>query len=191
MQKPVDDGIPFQRLGSELKALRQKLQESVAEVSGAVEIDIELLELIEHGAERPSEDVLMLLISHFNIADDDAVELWQLAGYDKPEQIQDKISADNEQGRAVVVMMTLDTRVLYSDNVSVATDKNGVVLNFLQGAGISSKNQQVPIARIGMSYEQAHDFLRQLSHGLTEANKARQPKELPAPNPKNKKPNLK
>ena len=60
---------PFKPLGSHLRYLREQIQESVAEVSGAVEIDMDALERFEQGVERPSEDILMLLINHFNIQD--------------------------------------------------------------------------------------------------------------------------
>jgi len=45
--------------------LRENHRESAAEVSGAVEIDEKSLRRIEAGTERPSEDILLLLISHF------------------------------------------------------------------------------------------------------------------------------
>src|SRR5205807_9580549 len=72
---------PFTMLGKQLKLLRENRQESVAEVSGAVEIDIDILERIERGEERPSEDILMLLIDHFGMQDHEAAELWESAGY--------------------------------------------------------------------------------------------------------------
>lgn len=52
------------------------------EVSGAVEIDEKRLKRIEAGIERPAEDILLLLISHFGVADREAVQLWELADYD-------------------------------------------------------------------------------------------------------------
>ncbi|HUD10597.1 MAG TPA: helix-turn-helix transcriptional regulator [Candidatus Saccharimonadales bacterium] len=175
---------PFQELGGELKSIRQKLQESVAEVSGAVEIDMDALERIETGQERPSEDVLMLLISHFGVRDDRAVELWQLAGYDQ--LMSEKENSNDLQNRTVMVMMALDTRILYSDGTHINANKAGVVLNFLQNS--DTPNQQVPIARVGMSYEQAQAFLNSLSQTLTRAASARQPKRLTMPkSPKNNK----
>ena len=174
---------PFQELGGELKSIRVKLCESMTEVSGAVEIDTEALERIESGEERPSEDVLMLLISHFDIADDDAVELWELAGYDQPSgKARDYRSDDDLQNRQVVMMMALDTRILYSDSAHINANKNGVVLNFLQNSG--TPNQQVPIAQIGMSYTQAHELLRVLHQTLDQAKVVHAPKALPTPKSK-------
>ena len=81
----TDKRLPYETLGTQLRKLRERKRESVAEVCGAVEIDEKDLSLIETGTERPSEDILLLLISHFALEDDKAAELWQLAGYDKPQ----------------------------------------------------------------------------------------------------------
>ena len=67
---------PFRTLGWQLKLAREQLKETLAEVSGAVEIDNETLELIEQGKRRPSEDVLLLLISHLGFEDTEASSLW-------------------------------------------------------------------------------------------------------------------
>src|SRR5256885_9173824 len=92
--------VPFKTLGEKLKAIRQKLHESVAEVSGAVEIDEQQLARIEQGQERPSEDVLLLLINHFGMQEDDAANLWQLAGYDQPHDHD--VSGDHQNNRTMV-----------------------------------------------------------------------------------------
>ncbi len=61
--------IPFLPLGNHLKYVREQSRESLAEVSGAVEIDEQHLERIEAGLERPAEDILLLLINHFQVQD--------------------------------------------------------------------------------------------------------------------------
>jgi transcriptional regulator with XRE-family HTH domain len=65
---------PYRGLGRELKALRSRAKESIAEASGAVEIDEKQLASYELGQARPSEDVLLLLISHFGAKDKEAVK---------------------------------------------------------------------------------------------------------------------
>jgi transcriptional regulator with XRE-family HTH domain len=64
---------PYRPLGRRLKALREKANESLAEVSGAVEIDVRELASYELGQSRPNEEVLLMLISHFSAQDDEAV----------------------------------------------------------------------------------------------------------------------
>jgi transcriptional regulator with XRE-family HTH domain len=155
---------PFQKLGDELKGIRQKHHESLAEVSGAVEIDIDFLERIEIGQECPSEDLLMLLISHFGMDEEDSLSLWQLAGYYYAQTNIDRNPLLSDQSRSVVIMMSLDSRILYSDDAEVSVDKKGVVVNFLQQGVLT--NQRIPIARIGMSHEQAKNLLQSLHQSL-------------------------
>ena len=169
---------PFRNLGQELKGIREKLCESLAEVSGAVEIDTKVLKQIENGFERPSEELLMLLVSHFGIKDDDAVGLWELAGYNQP--IGSTQAAEDLKARPILMMMALDTRILYTDSAHVSADQSGVVLNFMQNNGPSSQ-KPTTVARIGMSYTQAKKVSQVLNHTLTQAEALRKPKALPAP----------
>lgn len=163
---------PFKKLGEKLKTIRQKLHESVAEVSGAVEIDEPVLQRIEKGQERPAEDILMLLINHFGIRDDEAAGLWQLAGYDQPRS-HDHESEDNANNtRGAILVMAVDPRVIYSDGVQVTANKNGVVVAFSQASGTPNT---LTTAKIGMSREQAHAVI----HTLQDALHRSEPRQLP------------
>ena len=153
--------LPYEPLGSQLRHLRERNRESVAEVSGAVEIDEKELSSIEAGTERPSEDILLLLISHFAVEDDKAAELWQLAGYDKQQAEDD---SDGAAARAQTLMVMVDPRVMYSDSFEVVANNRGVVLNFSQAAG--QNGQPLTIARIGMSREQAKTVMGILHQAL-------------------------
>jgi transcriptional regulator with XRE-family HTH domain len=53
-----DTSAPYGLLGKKLRQLRESHRESVAEVSGAVEIEENFLTNIEAGKDRPSEDIL-------------------------------------------------------------------------------------------------------------------------------------
>lgn len=145
---------PFAPLGRRLRQLREQHRESVAEVSGAVEIEEKLLADIEQGKDRPSEDILMLLISHFGIGDDSADELWELAGYQSKGEHDDHKADDHDDiKRTAAMMIMLDPRVMYSDSVEVVANKQGVILNFSQTAGPQSP--PLTVSRIGMSHDQA------------------------------------
>jgi transcriptional regulator with XRE-family HTH domain len=166
------NNVPYKILGGQLKHLRQNRAESLEEVSGAVEIATETLKKIEGGFVRPTEDILMLMINHFGMKDDEAVQLWELAGYNKRAQ-QKGPTEEDIQKRAVFIMMTLDTRILYSDCVHITANLNGIVLNFTQGS-IDQNNQPQSVARVGMSYEQAQivtNLLQQTLINRTNANK--------------------
>lgn len=175
MSEPL---APFKTLGSHLKYLREQGKESLAEVSGAVEIDEEKLQQIEAGRERPAEEILLLLISHFNMPDQEAVRLWEMAGYDGglPEQLKpgDDLMPN---GKNVVMLLALDMRTQYSDGIEVTATPAGVTMYFTQGG--TGKKEAMPIARVGMSLEQAEEVLRALHYGVTHARYLKQPKALP------------
>jgi len=120
---------PYQNLGQHLKSLRQRMHESVAEVSGAVEIEPDALSLIEQGQDCPSEDVLLLLLSHFNIKEDEALKLWELAGYDQDKMPNGSQSGAGEDSNLIkpIVMVMQDNRIMYTDMVNVAVSQSGVV----------------------------------------------------------------
>ncbi|MEJ0072619.1 MAG: helix-turn-helix transcriptional regulator [Candidatus Saccharibacteria bacterium] len=165
--------LPYESLGSQLRHLRERNRESVAEVSGAVEIDEKKLSLIETGTERPSEDILLLLISHFAVEDDKAAELWQLAGYDsQSDDDHDEHDHDHEaHSRTQTLMVMIDPRVMYSDSFEVVSNNRGVVLNFSQSG--SQAGQPLTIARIGMSREQAKTVMGILHQVLYDADNPR------------------
>lgn len=164
---------PFKSLGERLKTIRQKLHESVAEVSGAVEIDEKALQNIEQGSERPSEDILMLLISHFGMKDDEAAGLWKLAGYEQPKDGDEPAEEKETNNRTMVMIMAVDPRIIFADGSQIVANKNGVVINFSQQSGTP---QALITSRIGMSREQAESLLGELTKSLANL----EPRRLPA-----------
>lgn len=168
---------PFKTLGSHLRYLREQSAESLAEVSGAVEIDQALLEKIEDGFERPVEDILLLLISHFSMPDHEAVQLWDLAGYagELPDQI--RLNDDmHHVGKNAVMLVALDMRTVYTDGVDIMGNQAGLTVSFTQ---TSAHNKSTPVARLGMSYEQAERVVVALQQALLKAKYLRGPKRLP------------
>ena len=166
---------PFKKLGDRLRSIRQKLHESVAEVSGAVEIDEPVLQRIEQGHERPAEDILLLLINHFGMKDDEAATLWQLAGYDQPRPQHDHDNNDEgNNNRSAILVMAIDPRVIYSDGVQVTAGSNGVTMSFSQASGTPNS---LTTAKIGMSREQAYAVVRTLQDALSRS----EPRQLPGP----------
>lgn len=174
---------PYKNLGNQLLRLRQSRQETVAEVSGAVEIEPSALERIEQGIELPAEDILLLLISHFNIHDDEAVKLWDMAGYDHDERGPEQ-QANNLGKQPVLMVLGLDSRIVYSNGINVSADPSGVVMSFMQYA--DPTQQAVAVSRVGMSREQAEKVLETLQQALLRDKYASGPKSLPAPQSKPK-----
>lgn len=174
--KKKQEEYPYKRLGNQLKKLRVKLQESLAEVSGAVEIDVSTLSEIESGLQRPSEDILLLLISHFSVKEDEAVELWELAEFDDTDlPIKNGTNHDEQTIKQTAVVTPDDLRISYTDMVHVSVNDYGVIINFMQGAGPTS--QPMIVSRLGMSKEHAKSVLEVLQKTLEQSDK----KSLPAP----------
>lgn len=147
---------PFKSLGSHLKYVREQKRETLAETAGAVEIDIETLERYESGLECPAEDVLMLIIDHFDVKDQEAVQLWESAGYARSNDNRTRSPLENLEKNAAVVILALDMRTQYTDGIEVTAGQNGIIMQFTQGA------EAQPIAKLGMSYDQAEEVLRTL-----------------------------
>lgn len=155
------DKNPYKSLGKRLKELRVQANESLAEVSGAVEIDVMELAGFELGKARPAEDVLLLLISHFGAKDDEAVKLWEIAGYDT-----EKVPASHEtNGLNLIQPANGQERVLFTDVVDIVVNNYGVIMNFMQ-SGLASSSQTV--ARVGMSREHAKSILKILQATLSQ-----------------------
>ncbi len=179
MSKNIGD-YPFKSLGQRLRRLREKQLESLAEVSGAVEIETTQLFDIENGIVRPSEDILLLLISHFATKEDEATKLWHLAGYENTDVATNQmINDDDGMAKPSIMVMPNDARIVYTDMLHVMVNNFGVVMNFMQGAG--PNNQPLAVARIGMSKEHAVSVLEVLKQTLEQADKNNKPKSLPKP----------
>jgi len=169
---------PYKTLGNHLKYVREQSSQSLLEVSGAVEIDQQRLERIEAGIERPAEDILLLLISHFGVADREAVQLWELAEYDsdmpdqiKPEGLEAELSSKN-----IVMLVGFDTRTIYSDGLDVIWNDTGMTLNFTQ---TTAPGQNLPVAKVGMSHEQAERVVNTLQQAMLRAKYLGDKKLLP------------
>ena len=175
----ANQDFPYKTLGRHLRKMREGLKESLAEVAGSVEIDVELLSKIEHGASRPAEDILLLLISHFAIKEDEATKLWSLAGY-SPVDSSDDVSFNERDffSKPAVVVLPIDSRVIYTDMSHVMVNNSGVVINFMQANG--PNNQPLIASRLGMSKQHAQNLLEILQEALD--SKPKPPKLLPNQN---------
>jgi len=166
----------YQTLGRQLKVLRTRANESLAEASGAVEIDARELAGFELGKSRPTEDVLLLLISHFGARDDEAMKLWQIAGYagDKP-----VVQILNDNPLALPGGIEVEQRVLFTDIIDIMVNNYGVVLNFMQTSG--PNRPPANVARVGMSREHAKTLLQILQATLHQTEPRQLDKKPDAP----------
>lgn len=167
--------FPYKNFGQQLRQFRERKHESVAEVSGAVEIDEKTLLSIERGEKLPSEDILMLLVSHLAVKDKEAKKLFELA--DLGRQSTESFNFDEQFIKQMLMIIPVDNRILYSDGTKINVNKNGVVINFQQ----SGDKQAFPIARIGMSKEHARKFAKVLTETIDKSEMPPKPKLLSAP----------
>jgi len=167
----------YQTLGRQLKILRTRANESLAEASGAVEIDARHLAGFELGKSCPTEDVLLLLISHFGARDDEAMKLWQMAGYagDKVPVVQ----ILNDNPLALPNINEAEPRVLFTDIIDIMVNNYGVVLNFMQTSG--PNRPPANVARVGMSREHAKTLLQILQATLHQTEPRQLDKKPDAP----------
>jgi transcriptional regulator with XRE-family HTH domain len=156
---------PYHLLGFQLRNIREKNKQTIDQVSGAVEVDAGLLKKFESGLKLPDEDILSLLISHFDLRNDEAKKIWQLAGYDG---FVDNFNFEppvNTNQVPTIVIVPFDNKIVYSDLVQMTANNYGLVLNFLQ-ASTQKNNQPQLVSRIGMSKEHAADIVKMLSDAL-------------------------
>ncbi len=160
---------PYANLGEKLRALRNSSRESLAEVSGAVEIDEHILERIETGTDRPDEEILNLLINHYHLNERTAMQLWELAGYSEHLEEADYIEEAMAAAKQLVMVLATDGRTIYTDGVSVDCNNKGLTMSFTQSV---PQNNTFVVSRLGMSYESAAEVLKALGIALTYAKYA-------------------
>jgi transcriptional regulator with XRE-family HTH domain len=188
---------PYAELGKRLKVLREKTKRSLSEVSGAVEIEEALLKQIEEGNKRPGEDLMLLLISYFNMPDQEALSLWGLAKYDS--ELTDHVDLDlngpqdNEDiaqlaSKSMVMLFSMDVRTMYTDGVDIGWNEAGITATFTQSNSQlnGEPHKTIPVAKVGMSHEQAEKVIATLQTALLHAKYANRNKLLP-PNTDTKK----
>lgn len=172
MSEEKKSKLPYSQLGQKLRHMRISRQESLAEVSGAVEVEIETLRSFEQGSTCPTEDILLLLINHFDLKEQEADRLWKLAGFDDNPFVTNDAQIQSKQ---LIAVSAEDLKIVYTDMVHVSANNFGVIMNFLQSGGPGS--QPLAISRVGMSREHAEIVLALLQKTL----EATRPNALPAP----------
>ena len=172
---------PYANLGKHLKTVREQAKRSLAEVSGALEIDEVDLKKIEAGLERPDEDLMLLLISYFDMVDQEAMRVWDLADYDS--DLEDHMEFETIEtesqlppmAKPMIMLLTMEPRTMYSDGVEVSWNKAGVTMEFSQ----ATPKGQLSVSKVGMSLDQAAEVLKCLERAMLHAKYAGNAKLLP------------
>jgi hypothetical protein len=93
--------------------------------------------------------------------------------------LPDDFQQDMQSGKQMVMLLAIDVRTQYTDGVEVTLNNAGVVMTFTQAGGMG---QAQPIAKVGMSLQQAEAVSGALQQALLRARYGR-PIGLPAPRP--------
>ena len=162
------DHTPFSALGNALRDMRLRTKESLLEVSAAIEVSGERLAMFENGELRPAEDILELLIAHYDLLDQEADKLWDLAGYKKVET--------QELPQQTFFFSPFEQRIMYTDMVNVMVNEHGVIMNFMQAVG--PNNQPIAVSKIGMSHAHAKRIIELLSTTMQQAESTQESPKL-------------
>lgn len=166
----------YKNIGQLLKFYRETKNESLAEVSGAVEIDIDTLHRIETGVELPSEDILLLLISHFDLEEAAADKLLEMANYPSLEGgLLDAAAA-----KQIMMLIAMPNHAAYAEQFEVIKGQEGLIIQFSQpGAG----GQATPVSKVALSPKIAHN----LAQAINDSLKPVKPKLLNTPKKRSRK----
>lgn len=178
MKNTSKSDFPYKTLGIRLKKERVKSAQTIAEVSGAVEVEENLLSSIEAGKVRPSEDLLDLLSNHFKLEDVEVLKLMELAGYTsdfhKP-NLEDVIEGGG-LSKTIIMFLSQDNKTMYTDGLDIHYDSNGLLFNFKQNVG---HTKPLTVAKLGMSYDQARQVHKTLTKVLLHAKYLKGPSQIP------------
>lgn len=168
----------YEGFGKELKRIRTAANRSLDDVSQAVELDPVEFSQLETGHLRPSQEIVTLLINHFDLAVSIASRLWRLAGYDQQlsfaaaddsQEGMDEVEAEDSleailsaEGRQAFLTIN-DNRANYTDMFNIRANNYGLTVNFLQGF---SQDNPLSVARVGMSLEHAARLAKALNETI-------------------------
>lgn len=158
-----DQNQPFQDLGAKIRSLREQWNQSIGELSGTLELDEALLYAIESGKTLPSEDILDMIIEHFLLTDEQADDLLKtIEDYDTKTQEALGRGLEDALTKQMVMLMPLDSKVVYTDSMQATVNQGGVVIQFSQQVN----GQSTPVSRVGMSREHAEKMIEVLKETI-------------------------
>lgn len=164
-----DNKEPYKEVGDQIRQWRQKWNQSLAEISATLEIDLNILRSIESGKILPSDDQLDMLMSHFLMNEEQATELMDIIDSANGRSGQPASSIPFGQdisGQIMMMVVSADSaKSSYTDGMHASVDDKGVVLEFTQR---STDGKSVTVSRLGMSHNHAVEVSRVISDTLNQ-----------------------
>ncbi len=173
-----ENNQPYKNFGDRIKFLREQWQQSIEEMSYALEISESSLIAIEDGLELPEPETFEMMVNHFLLTDDQAEDLRSLAYFDQPKN-SSKLPPllDESVIKQLLVMTTTENRIAYTDGMHANVNDHGVILHFTQNnPGVKNL---VTVSKIGMSHQHAKKIIEVLEKTIAEYEKNKSPKQLP------------
>jgi hypothetical protein len=147
---------PYKDVGNRIKMWREKWGQTLRDVSNSLEIDLKTLKSIESGQVLPDDDQLDMFMSHFLMSDDQANELLDLVetatGRKNNQNPAMNPFGGDPVGQIMMMVLSSDTKIAYTDGMNASVDDKGVVLEFTQR---SPDSKNFTVSRLGMSHEHA------------------------------------
>lgn len=169
---------PHKALGEKIKHLREQWKQSVDEVSTTLEIDETELKQIESGKVLPNDHMLDMIINHFLLSEEQALELRAIAALHQANTHEGLLGGIEDMlTRQVVMYLPVDNRIVYTDSMNATVNKHGMILQFMQ----SQNGKNSPVSQVGMSREHAQRMLKVIQTTLQKYDKSQETKLLPAP----------
>lgn len=186
----------YENFGKELKRIRTAAKRSLADVSQAIELDPAEFSQLEDGRLKPSQEIVSLLINHFDLAVSTASRLWRLAGYDQQlsftaldgdssadeAEAEDQLEAFLAAEARPALLAVNDNRAAYTDMFNLRANSYGVVVNFLQG--FSQDGPPLSVGRVGMSLDHAARLAKALNETVSRVGRKSRPTAEDQPGPR-------
>lgn len=176
----------YENFGKELKRIRTAAKRSLDDVSQAVELDPAEFSRLEDGRLKPSQEIVSLLINHFDLAVSTASRLWRLAGYDQQlsftaldggeadeSEAEDQLEAFLAAETRPALLAVNDNRAAYTDMFNLRANNYGLVINFLQGFG--QDGPPLSVGRVGMSLDHAARLAKALDETVSRVGRKDRP----------------
>lgn len=170
---------PHKALGEKIKHIRQQWKQSIDEVSTTLEIDQKQLKQIESGNVLPNDHTLDMIINHFLLSEEQAMELRAMAML-QGDGLGASIAHSGLEDmlmKQVVMYLPVDNRIVYTDSMNATVNKHGMTLQFMQ----SQNGKNTPISQVGMSREHAERMLKVIQTTLEKYDKSQETKLLSPP----------
>lgn len=169
----------FIEFGQRIRIYRVRKDENITQAAKNLDVDRTYLSRLENGHLQPTRKVLEKICKYYSISQNDASEIYTLAGYagkdivmqNKEREGVEKIMEENQISKSkdvkgVELNVPNNAVVIYTDSAFVTTNEFGCVIDFAQRLG--STNKQNVVARVGMSKDHAKALIKVLQERLDE-----------------------